>query len=202
MKEFWDERYIAKEYFYGIHPNHFLTTVVGLLPAKANILSIGEGEGRNAVFLASLGFKVTAVDYSAEGKNKALALAQQNNVEIDYQVSDLEKFNFGIQKWDAIVSIFCHLPAGIRTSIHSQLEKSLRPNGLLILQAYNPKQLEFKTGGPKDISMLYTEAGVRDEFKQLEWIKLENSLTEISEGQGHQGLSSVLSGVGRAIVKL
>ncbi len=199
MKEFWDERYVGKEYFYGTNPNHFLTSVMGLFPERANILCIGEGEGRNAVFLARQGFSVTAVDYSVEGKKKALALAHQNKVEIDYQISGLENFNFGSKKWDVVVSVFCHLPVGIRADVHRQLEMSLKPKGLFILQAYNTKQIEFNTGGPKDISMLYLDSMVRDDFKHLEWIKLENSLTEISEGLGHHGLSSVLSGVGRAV---
>jgi SAM-dependent methyltransferase len=202
MKEFWDERYVGKEYFYGTHPNHFLTTVTGLLPERSNILCVGEGEGRNAVFLARQGFNVTAVDYSVEGKKKALTLAQQNEVVIDYQLSGLENFNFGSKKWDAVVSIFCHLPVGIRADVHGQLEKSLKVNGLFIIQAYNPKQLEFNTGGPKDNSMLYTDSLLRDDFKGLEWLKLENSLTEISEGLGHHGLSSVLNGIGRASLKI
>jgi len=199
VKEFWDKRYAVKEYFYGTHANHFITTVTDLIINRANILCVGEGEGRNAVFLARHGFNVTAVDYSVEGKKKALALANQNKVEIDYQISDLENFNFGIKKWDAVVSIFCHLPVEIRADVHKKLEKSLRPSGLFIIQAYNPKQLEFNSGGPKDISMLYDDSMLRDDFKNIEWLKLENSLSEISEGSGHQGLSSVLSGVGRLI---
>jgi SAM-dependent methyltransferase len=195
MKEFWNERFLSKEYYYGTRPNHFLTTVIGILPSKAKILCIGEGEGRNAVYLSSLGFDVTAVDYSIEGKNKAMALASAMNVSIKYEISALENFNFEVEQWDAVVSVFCHLPPDIRPLIHKKIEHSLAGRGFFVIQAYNPRQLEFKSGGPKDIAMLYTADLLKSDFLNLDWLKLESNILELSEGIGHQGMSSVISGV-------
>jgi cyclopropane fatty-acyl-phospholipid synthase-like methyltransferase len=196
MSDFWNERYSGADYFYGTQANEFLISVSDMIPKGSKVLCIAEGEGRNAVFLASHSSHVTAVDASSEGKKKALALASKMGVEIDYQLSDLESFDFGEEKWDAIVSIFCHLAVTIRPAIHQKVEKALKPNGLFIFQSYNPKQLEFNSGGPKEITMLNTDESMRSEFNSLTWLKLENSMAEIHEGAGHHGMSSLLSGIG------
>ncbi len=199
MKAMWNERYADKEYFYGIEPNRFLQTVVGILPNGANILCIGEGEGRNAVFLSTLGHKVCAVDFSIEAKKKAEELARKHGVSIDYQVCTLEDFNFGENRWDAIISIFCHLPQTIRGQVHKHIESALKMNGLFISQAYSPEQLDFQSGGPKDPTMLYSESMIRSDFPKFHWVRLQRVLSEILEGKGHTGLSSVINGVGLKI---
>jgi 2-polyprenyl-3-methyl-5-hydroxy-6-metoxy-1,4-benzoquinol methylase len=201
VKDFWNERFAKNDYFYGVTPNKFLASVAGLLPEKSNILCLGEGEGRNAVYLASLGHQVSAVDLSSEGQRKAQMLAKANHVHLNYTVESLETFDLGVGKWDAIVSIFCHLPTALREQVHARVQVALKPHGLLVLQSYNPKQLEYNSGGPKDIQMLYTEDILRSDFPRMEWIKLENSLEEISEGAGHNGMSSLLSVVGRKVVE-
>lgn len=201
MKDFWDERFGRKEYFYGTTPNHFLTSVVDLLKPHSNILCIGEGEGRNAVYLATRGHSVTGVDLSEQGKLKTQALAQSQKVSVHYHVSSLENFDFGENQWDAVVSIFCHLPPHIRNQIYPKIQKSLKVNGLFILQSYTPKQLEFGTGGPKDEAMLYTESLLKADFPLMDWIKLTDSIEEIHEGTGHTGKSSVLSAVGKNVLR-
>ena len=201
MKEFWDERFSADDYFYGTTPNKFLTDVSMLLPKESQILCIGEGEGRNAVYLASLGHHVTAVDLSIEGQRKAQLLAKSKNVHLTYYVESLETFDLGTEKWDAVVSIFCHLPSELRAQVHARLAKALKPQGLLLLQSYNPRQLEYKTGGPKDLDMLCTDDILKADFPRFEWIKRENTLEEIHEGAGHQGMSSLLSAVARKVVE-
>lgn len=200
MKEFWDERFSADNYFYGTAPNKFLTGVSALLPKESHILCIGEGEGRNAVYLASLGHQVTAVDLSVEGQRKARLLAKSKNVHLDYYVESLETFDLGRERWDVVVSIFCHLPSELRSQVHARVALALKPQGLLLLQSYNPLQLEYKTGGPKDLNMLYTDDILKADFPAFEWIKLENTLEEIFEGAGHQGMSSLLSAVARKVV--
>jgi 2-polyprenyl-3-methyl-5-hydroxy-6-metoxy-1,4-benzoquinol methylase len=195
MKEMWNERYQKDEYFYGKTPNRFLESVFGLIPKGAQVLTIAEGEGRNAVFLASQGLEVTSIDFSQEGKNKAIKLADEKKVKLKYELCSLEDYDFGEKKWDAVVSIFCHMPALLRQSVHSRIERSLIDNGLFIIQSYNPEQLKNNSGGPKDINMLYTSEILRKDFLTLRWIKLEHSVCEIQEGMGHQGLSAVLSGV-------
>ena len=200
MKNFWDEKYSIADYYYGLLPNHFLKSSVRLLPKNSKVLCIGEGEGRNAVFLSSLGFSVTAVDFSEVARKKALELAEQQKVQVDYQVSDLSHFDFGLDKWDAVISIFCHLSPQFRTEVHDKIQKSLKKGGLVIMQAYTPEQLSFQTGGPKDVQMLYTENILRSDFQQFEWVQLVPSIEEIQEGIGHHGISSVISGIGKKMV--
>lgn len=196
MKEMWDGRYKDENYFYGTEPNQFLTNIIEILPEKSRVLCIAEGEGRNAVYLAQKGHDVTAVDFSSEGKKKAEALAQKKGVSIKYDLSPLEDYDFGMSKWDAVISIFCHLPTSMRPSIHQKIESSLKRGGVFIIQGYTVEQLDYKTGGPQDPSMLYSEAILRQEFSHLNWIKLQRKVTDIHEGKGHSGLSSVINGIG------
>jgi cyclopropane fatty-acyl-phospholipid synthase-like methyltransferase len=196
MKETWDQKYSGTEYFYGVQPNSFLSSVSGVLSNSSQILCIAEGEGRNAVYLASLGHRVTAVDFSLEGQKKALSLAKSQGVTIDYQLSSLEDFNFKINHWDAVVSIFCHLPQTIRFHIHNKIQESLRPGGCFILEAYQPEQLNFNTGGPRDLSMLYTKEILTGDFAKIQWLRLDYSKKEIFEGIGHTGRSSVVNAIG------
>ncbi len=196
MKDFWNERFGNEAYFYGKSPNQFLKDSAHHLPPSSRILCLGEGEGRNAVHLATLGHQVTAVDLSDEGKKKAELLAQEQHVSLNYIVADLATFDFGDQKWDAIISIFCHLPPETRQLVHQKVIKGLKTGGKFIIQSYNPEQLNFNTGGPKDINMLYTKEILLNDFPAFSWKKLENSMEEIQEGIGHQGMSSLLSGIG------
>jgi 2-polyprenyl-3-methyl-5-hydroxy-6-metoxy-1,4-benzoquinol methylase len=196
MKDFWNERFGSKDYFYGKGPNHFLKQSASNIHPHSKILCLGEGEGRNAVYLASLGHIVTAVDLSEEGKKKAELLAQEHKTNIDYNVCDLRDFNFGEKKWDVIISIFCHLPTDLRALIHKNVYTSLKEGGLFIIQSYNPEQLKYNSGGPKDPQMLYTKEILLHDFPLFKWTKLEDSMEEVFEGRGHQGLSSLLSGIG------
>lgn len=195
MGNMWDERYSQKEYFYGKTPNDFLRIASGLIPKGSDVLCLAEGEGRNAVFLAGQGFNVTAVDFSVVGKEKAMALAFLQNVKIDYLIADLNEFTFP-KKIMAVISIWCHLPKELRQTVHAQIEKKLLPGGVFILESYNPKQLEFKTGGPPTIDLLYTEDQIKSDFNSLDWILVQNTERTITEGAGHLGRSSTLQMVG------
>jgi SAM-dependent methyltransferase len=194
----WDERYSPAEYFYGKNPNDFLRVAAALIPKGSQVLCLAEGEGRNAVFLAELGLKVSAVDFSVVGKEKALALAASKNVSLEYIVADLNEFVFP-RKYDAVISIWCHLPQELRKKIHQQSENGLVSSGLFILEAYNPKQLEYKTGGPANIEMLYKENEVKSDFLNMDWILSQNTEKNISEGAGHLGMSSTLQLIGKKI---
>jgi 2-polyprenyl-3-methyl-5-hydroxy-6-metoxy-1,4-benzoquinol methylase len=196
MKEMWDDRYAGQEYFYGTKPNDFLKLSAHLLKPHSNILCMAEGEGRNAIYLASQGHHVTAVDFSETGKSKAQDLAKKRNVDINYLLSDLMDFDFGSNKWDAVVSIFCHLPQAIRYKIHSKVEHSLKTGGVFILEAYTPEQLTQNTGGPKTIDMLYTPDILKKDFSDLKWETLRNNKREVIEGIGHTGLSFVVQAIG------
>ena len=130
----WDERYSAEEYAYGTNPNNFLEANVSSIP-KGKVLSLAEGEGRNAVFLAKQGYSVTAVDSFLVGLNKARKFAGENGVIVEFIHTDLAEYDLGENKWDGIVSIFCPLPSSIRKQLHKKVEAALKRDGVFLLEA-------------------------------------------------------------------
>ena len=199
--ERWNERYSKEEFAYGEQPNNYLKEQLEKLPV-GTILFPAEGEGRNAVFAAKLGWIVSAFDISAEGKNKALRLAETNKVLIDYQVGDLEALNYRTNQFDAIALIYAHFPADIKSRYHHILDKYLRSNGLLIFEAFSKNHLQYvskneKIGGPKEIEMLFSVDELRSDFANYEIIELVEQEIELNEGLFHNGIGSVIRFVGR-----
>jgi len=192
----WDKRYSGEAFAYGTEPNDFLREHAGQLPV-GDTLSLGEGEGRNAVFLAGLGHKVTALDGSKVGLTKAQAFAAQNGVEIDTIHTDLARYELEPNRWDVIVSVFCHLPEDLRKSVHRQIADALRPGGCLILEAYTPRQLEYKTGGPPNPAMMMDIASLRDELGDLEFEFAQEVVRDIHEGALHNGTGSTVQLIAR-----
>lgn len=191
MANFWDERYGAEAFMYGTEPNDFLREQAALLPKSAEVLCLAEGEGRNAVFLAQQGLRVTGVDGSAVGLAKANKLAASRGVAIETHVADLAEWDLGNARWDVIVSIWAHLPAPLRASLHPRIARALRPGGLLVLEHYHPKQLDYKTGGPPDPTMMLTLDELAKSFPG--WIHEHTFEGErdVQEGAGHRGWSYV-----------
>jgi len=197
----WDDRYKSEEFAYGTAPNNYLKEQIEKLEA-GTILFPAEGEGRNAVFAAKLGWEVSAFDISEEGRNKAVLLAENNNVSIDYQVSELETLDFNEGQFDAIALIYAHFPASIKSKIHKQLDKLLRKDGIIIFEAFSKKHLEYvtkneKVGGPKDIESLFSIEEIKADFTNYEIIELEEKEIELSEGLFHNGTGSVIRFVGK-----
>jgi 2-polyprenyl-3-methyl-5-hydroxy-6-metoxy-1,4-benzoquinol methylase len=193
---FWNEKYSIEEYFYGLEPNFFLKEMSKQLPKESKILCICEGEGRNAVFLATQGHCVSAVDFSEVAKNKALSLAYEKKVKIDYHVCDLSDFDFGEQNWDVVVSIFAHLHPEKRKKIYLSIIKSLKTKGLFIFEAYTVNQLKFGTGGPRDAELMMSQQILKEEMKGLEWLNLVEGQKNLQEGIGHSGESYTIRGLG------
>lgn len=196
----WDQRYSETGFAYGTAPNEFLKSAYAHIPQGGHVLCLAEGEGRNAVFLAQQGYQVTAVDQSKVGLEKAQALAKQNGVSITTIVADLADFDFGIQAWDGIVSIFAHVPASLRKALHKKVVAALSDNGVFILEAYTLRHIKMSgIGGPP--------AGATELFMCLDELSTELSgLTmlhadaldrHISEGQYHVGDSAVVQIIGR-----
>lgn len=194
----WDQRYGEPGFAYGTEPNDFLAEMAPRhLRPGAEVLSLAEGEGRNAVFLARLGHRVTGVDGSAVGLDKARALAAQHGVSLHTVVADLGDFELGHERWDAVVSIWCHTPQALRARLHRAVVEALRPGGVFILEAYTPRQLARGTGGPKSAELLMTLDAVREELAGLELLHAAELTRDVQEGTYHAGTSEVLQVVAR-----
>lgn len=187
---FWDAKFGGEpdNYFYGTHPNDFLAEHASLIAEGGQVLSIGEGEGRNAVFVAKTrNTRVTAVDASSVGLAKASRLAQEAGVDLSVVHEDLATFAIPENSNDAVLMIFCHLPSALRTKVLRSAALSLRPGGLLILELYRLKQLQHSTGGPKDPDLLCDLADLRTDLKGLDVQELvaQEVDREVVEGKGH-----------------
>ncbi len=196
--EFWNQRFSGEEFTYGTEPNLFFKESIDKL-SLGKILLIGEGEGRNAVYAAKLGWKVDAVDFSATARDKALKLAAQNNVTINYQIENLGLFSTKKNYYDAVGIIFVHLEPEIRISVHQKLFESLKPGGRIIMEVFSKDQLGKTTGGPQDISMLYSLDDINKSFPNLKTILLKEETVYLSEGKHHSGEGSVVRFIGQKI---
>jgi len=191
----WDERYAQEGWAFGTEPNDFLLDQAHRIP-EGRVLCLGEGEGRNSVFLAELGYEVVGVDRSQVGLDKAQALAQERGVFVETVVSSIEDFELTEGEWEGIVSIFFHLPPDLRRKVHKNAVLGLAPGGVLILEAYTPRQLTLGTGGPPDVERLLTLEILSEELVGLEPVVTQEIEREIQEGQMHRGLGSVVQYVG------
>ncbi len=190
----WDERYSTEDYAYGTEPNGFLEANFKWIP-KGKVLSLAEGEGRNAVFLAKQGYDVTAVDSSQVGLNKAGKLAEENGVVVELVQADLADYDLGENKWDGIVSIFCPLPSTIRKSLYKKIEVALRQNGVFLLEAYTPDQLKHGTGGGNSTDTMQTKESLTRELAGLRFKHLIELEREVIEGIYHTGIGAVVQAV-------
>lgn len=194
---FWDERYAEKELVYGAEPNDFLASRGGDFPAAGRALDIGAGEGRNALFLASRGLDVLAVDQSEVGMRKAARLAGERGLRLRTLAADLAGFDAPPASFDVVSSIFVHLPAQLRAGVHARLTSWLAPGGVYVMEAYAPDQIQRGTGGPKDPALL---APLDVVLRELAGLKIEHSaalVRNVGEGKYHTGDASVIQVVAR-----
>lgn len=194
-REFWNHRYALPGWAYGTEPNDFVREVAPLL--EGPVLCLGEGEGRNAVFLAQRGLEVTALDLSPKALEKAQGLARERGVRLTTLEADLADFALGEAKWGAIVSIWCHLPPWLRSRVHRDVARALRPGGRFVLEAYTPAQLQFDTGGPKSLELLFPPDEVKAELAGLTLERFDAKEREVQEGEWHRGRSAVLQVLAR-----
>ena len=197
----WDHRYgdAGNDFVFGTAPNDFLAACVEHLPAGA-ALCLAEGEGRNAVYLAERGHTVTAVDQSSVGLAKAQRLAKQRDVALTTATADLADYDIEAGWWGLIVSIFCHLPRALRREVYGRVAAGLRPGGTIVLEAYSPRQVEFRTGGPvKSPELLVPIDNVRHEFPGIVWDIAHEIERDVVEGNGHTGRAAVVQLCGRRV---
>lgn len=191
MKDFWNQRYSESHYAYGTEPNAFLSrTLETLQPGR--LFLPGEGEGRNAVHAAVRGWDVHGVDFSEAGKQKALALAAEQDVDIHYEVADLAEYTPPAEHFDAAALIFVHLPVPLRHEVHAAVARSLKAGGILILEAFSRKQLACDTGGPRSPEMLYELDEILSDFPGMENIHQHTGTAPIHEGPYHTGEAEII----------
>ena len=191
MDKFWDERYAEKEFAYGEKPNEFFRQELLKLP-PGRLLLPGEGEGRNAVFAASIGWEVIAFDQSEEGRKKALSLANQKGVNLKYQITSINDFENKPESFDCIALIFVHFSEAERKTIHQKLFSFLRPGGKIIMEVFSKSQLGRSSGGPKLPEMLYSEPELREDFLNLNALQITELEVELNEGKYHQGKAMLI----------
>jgi len=194
----WDERYAADEYLFGTEPNAFLVSQRGLLKPGMSCLAVADGEGRNGVWLAEQGLNVLAVDASQVALEKARKLAAQRGVQLQFELADLSRWQWGENKYDVVAGIFIQFaPPALREQMFAGIKRALKPGGLLLLQGYTPRQLEYGTGGPPIAENMYTEKLLRDAFSDMEWLHFSEHDDVIHEGAGHHGMSALIDLVAR-----
>ena len=194
----WNERYSGEEYHFGTEPNAFLSQQQNRLKPGMRCLAIADGEGRNGVWLAEQGLQVLSVDSSPVAVAKARALAALRKVTMDVELADLTRWDWGGEKYDVVVAIFIQFaPPGLREQMFSHIKSCLKPGGLLMLQGYTPRQLDYRTGGPSQVENLYTEALLREAFSDMEIVHLAEHDSVIHEGAGHDGMSALIDMVAR-----
>jgi SAM-dependent methyltransferase len=195
--EFWNERYSADDLVYGEAPNEFLVSIADRLPRSGHALDIGAGEGRNALFLASHGLDVLAVDQSDVGIQKARHLAEERRLMLRTLVADLREFDAEPKSFDVISSIFCHLPQSLRAAVLRRAADWLKPEGVFVLESYAPDQIKRGTGGPKDLSLLAPLEVIVGELDGLTIEYQADLVRNVSEGLFHTGEASVVQVLAR-----
>lgn len=195
MSEFerWEGRYGALEYVFGTEPNYFLASCKPLLPRTGKVLAVADGEGRNGVWIAEQGLNVLSIDFSSAAQRKARALAEQRGVRLTVEQADVHAWPYPDATFDVVVDIFTQFstPAE-RAKKWAGMRTALKPGGLLILEGYTPKQLEYGTGGPRQVEHLYTRAMLEEAFAGFAEMRIVEEELEIHEGSGHGGMSAVI----------
>ena len=196
MKNFWDQRYLEADYAYGEFPNEYLKEKLSSL-SPGKVLFPAEGEGRNAVFAANLGWEVSAFDLSEQARIKAEKLAEEKQVWIDYRVETIETSMYHENSLDAVVLVFAHFPAEKRKACHSKIATWLKSGGTLIIEGFSKNHIQNQkenqaVGGPKDPSMLYDLEELKQDFPDFRFAEALETETILSEGKYHQGKSSVI----------
>jgi 2-polyprenyl-3-methyl-5-hydroxy-6-metoxy-1,4-benzoquinol methylase len=194
----WNERYSASDYIFGTAPNAFLAAHAKLFRPGQRAVCIADGEGRNSVWLAEQGLEVEAFDFSPIGVDKARRLAATRGVSVRYEVASVYEWRWPAAAFDVVVAIFVQFAdPPMRRFMFERMAQALKPGGLLLIEGYTPKQLEFGTGGPKQLDQLYTEDLLRASFPGFEVLELRQYEAELNEGSRHQGSSAVIDLVAR-----
>ncbi len=194
----WNQRYAGEDYLFGREPNAYLRAQARLLPPGGRALCVADGEGRNSVWLARQGLQVEAFDIAEVAVAKARKLAADAGVAVAFQVAGCDDWPWAAEAYDAVVAVFVQFAdPTMRERLFANMARALKPGGVLIVQGYTPKQLDYKTGGPSVLSHLYTTDLLRDAFNSLQTIELVDYEAELTEGMRHAGRSALIGFVAR-----
>lgn len=202
MKTMWDVRFSEEGYAYGTEPNEFLKSVIESYELNGTMLFPAEGEGRNAVYAAGQGLDVTAFDISVEGRKKAMKLAADNDVDINYEVGNLAELELANKKFDSTALIFAHFPVEILSDYHKKIAELIKPGGIIILEGFSKSHLPLRmknpaVGGPGNIDMLFSLESIQSDFSEFEVLMHGEVEVELSEGKYHNGTGKVIRFIGR-----
>jgi ubiquinone/menaquinone biosynthesis C-methylase UbiE len=192
--ERWQTRFSVPDYVFGKGPNYFLESCKPLLPKSGKVLAVADGEGRNGVWLAEQGLDVTSLDFSEAAQQKAATLAKERGVKIALVHGDVHTWNYPDAAYEVVAEIFTQFSTPPeRAQKWAGMRRTLKPGGLLIIQGYTPKQLDYGTGGPKELDQLYTRPMLEQAFGDLRDVKIAEEEREIREGSDHGGMSAVIT---------
>lgn len=200
MSEFqrWEDRYSVPDYVFGTEPNYFLAECKQILPAHGQVLAVADGEGRNGVWLAQQGLDVLSLDFSPAAREKAEALADERGAMLEFVTADVHTWDYPEESFDVVVEIFTQFSTPDERALKwAGMKRTLKTGGLLILQGYTPKQLEYGTGGPKKLENLYTREMLEEAFGDFRDLSIVEEEIEMREGPGHAGMSAVIKLTGR-----
>jgi SAM-dependent methyltransferase len=200
MSEFerWETRFAAPGYLFGTEPNAFLKSQAHLLRPGQKALSVADGEGRNGVWLAEQGLDVRSFDFSPQAVAKARELAKQRGVTLRTEVADLFTWTWPTAEFDVIAAIFFQFAGpDTRDGVFAGIKTALKPGGLLLMEGYHRRQLEFGTGGPADAANLWTRDLLERAFSDFSSVQITEEDRELAEGHHHVGMSALVDFVGR-----
>jgi SAM-dependent methyltransferase len=191
----WDERYSQSEPVYGNQPNAYLRAQLHRFAPGCSVLVPGDGYGRNGLWLAEQGYRVHTVDLSPIGVGRARNSARAAGLSLIIDQADLSTWGWPENQFAAVVSVFLHLFPNVRPAIHDRMLRALVPGGFCILEAFTPAQLQFCSGGPKQVELLYSAEILRQDFAAAEILALEETTVSLDEGRMHRGRAAVVHGV-------
>jgi SAM-dependent methyltransferase len=190
----WEQRFGVPDYAFGKEPNYFLASCKALLPGAGKALAVADGEGRNGVWLAEQGLDVVSLDFSPSAQHKGRALAKERGVTVTFLQADVHAFDYPDAAFDVVAEIFTQFSSPAERSMKwAGMRKALKPGGLLIIQGYTPKQLQYGTGGPKELENLYTRAMLEEAFHDFHGLTIVEEELELHEGTSHGGMSAVIN---------
>jgi SAM-dependent methyltransferase len=196
--DFWNDRFSADQYIYGVEPNDFVKEAAATWFSESqDVLDLGVGEGRNAVYLAQQGHTVTAVDYAVEGLRKTKRLAEDVGTHVDTMQADVQEWTPD-RTWDAVIVTFLHLPPDEYVDLYNLIQRCLRPGGLLIAEWFRPEQRTegYTSGGPPDVDMMVTAEELREHFDDAGIVELTVAEPMLDEGM-HEGPGATVQFVWR-----